>query len=104
MEESVSVTELSGNFAIGLATFDGSTVFEKGEAQSVLVIHRICQADIFLASFATNGAKECSAEFELIGFRNSSRVHIHRGVTTKFGKPVILLILIRRVSGLCEQR
>ena len=83
VEKSVSVTELSGNFAIGFTTFNGSTIFEKGEAQSVLVVNRVCQADIFLASFATNGAKECSAEFELIGFRNTSRVHVHGGVTTK---------------------
>ena len=53
---------------------------------------------------SSSRTKPSSTEFELISFRNTSRVHIHRGVTTIFGKPVILLILIRRVGCLCKQR
>ena len=104
MEKPVSVTELSGNFAMGLSAFNKSRVFEKGETQSVPVVDWVCQADVFLASFATSGAEECRAEFKLVGFRDTSGVHEHRGVTTKFGKPVILLIGIRRVVGLSKQR
>ena len=99
MEKSVRVTKLSCNFAIRFAAFNGRIIFKKGDAQSVLVVDRERQADVFLANVAASGEKS-SAEFELIGFRNPSRVHIHRGVASKFGKPIILLIL--RVGGLCK--
>ena len=103
VHQPVGVTEHEGVFAVGLATVDGCTVFEERESEGVLVIHRESQAHIFLAGFATDGAEERSTEFQLVSFRDSSGVHIHGSVATEFREPVILLVLVRRISCFCKQ-
>ena len=104
LEQVVGVAEHEGIFAVGLAAVNGGAVFEERETESMLVIHREGQAYVFLASLATDGAKECRTEFELVGFRDARRVHVHGRVAAEFGKPVVLLILVRSVGGFCKQR